>query len=157
MDKQFSNFLEVFKKLHINIPFVDALEQIPSYAKFMKEILSNKWKLEENEIVALTKEYSAIFQHKLPPKQRDPESFNILCTIGNSHFDRPLCDLRANINLMAFLVYKKLELGDTKPTMFHCNQRIDQSNVWNLSLKMYLSRLTNLEEPVYSYYSWSTF
>ena len=42
LDRQFSKFLEVFKKLHINIPFADALEQMPSYVKFIKEILSNK-------------------------------------------------------------------------------------------------------------------
>ena len=60
LDKQFSKFLEVFKKLQINIPFADALEQMPSYVKFMKEILSNKRKLEEHETVALTEECSAI-------------------------------------------------------------------------------------------------
>ena len=41
-DKQFTKFMEVFKKLHINIPFANALEQMPSYVKFMKDILSNK-------------------------------------------------------------------------------------------------------------------
>ncbi|QHO06577.1 Retrotransposon gag protein [Arachis hypogaea] len=41
-DKQFSRFLEVFKKLQINIPFAEALEQMPLYAKFMKELLTNK-------------------------------------------------------------------------------------------------------------------
>ena len=50
LDKQFAKFLEVFKKLHINIPFVDALAQMPSYAKFLKEILGNKRKLEDYEI-----------------------------------------------------------------------------------------------------------
>ena len=40
LDKQFTKFMEVFKKLHINIPFTDALEQMPSYVKFMKDILS---------------------------------------------------------------------------------------------------------------------
>ena len=40
LDKQFTKFIEVFKKLHINIPFADALEQMPSYVKFMKDILS---------------------------------------------------------------------------------------------------------------------
>ncbi|WP_431164029.1 hypothetical protein, partial [Flagellimonas beolgyonensis] len=47
LDKQFAKFLEVFKKLHINLPFAEALEQMPSYAKFMKGILSRKLKLEE--------------------------------------------------------------------------------------------------------------
>ena len=47
LDKYFSKFLELFKKLHINIPFVVALAQMPSYAKFLKEILGNKRKLED--------------------------------------------------------------------------------------------------------------
>ncbi|KAL2498219.1 Uncharacterized protein Adt_23769 [Abeliophyllum distichum] len=54
LDQQFKKFFEVFKKLQINIPFADTLAQILSYAKFMKEILSNKRKLEEHETVMLT-------------------------------------------------------------------------------------------------------
>ena len=53
LDKQFSKFLEVFKKLHINIPFADVLAQMPSYAKFLKEIFKNKRKLEDFETVKL--------------------------------------------------------------------------------------------------------
>ena len=40
LDKQFTKFLEVFKRLNINIPFAEALEHIPSYVKFMKGIYS---------------------------------------------------------------------------------------------------------------------
>ncbi|KAL5569770.1 hypothetical protein UlMin_026345 [Ulmus minor] len=47
LDNQFSQFLNIFKSLHINLPFVDMLEQMPKYAKFLKDILSNKRKLEE--------------------------------------------------------------------------------------------------------------
>jgi len=61
LDLQFGNFLEVLKKLDINIPFTKALTRMPSYVKFLKEILSNKRKLEEYETVALTKECSAAF------------------------------------------------------------------------------------------------
>ena len=60
LDQQFAKFLDVFKKLHINIPFADALEQMPSYVKFMKDILSNKRKLGDYETVSLTEECSAI-------------------------------------------------------------------------------------------------
>ena len=66
LDKQFTKFLEVSKKLHINIPFVDALEQMPSYVKFMKEILSNKRRLSDFDTVNLIEECSAILQRKLP-------------------------------------------------------------------------------------------
>ncbi|KAL5578661.1 hypothetical protein UlMin_011103 [Ulmus minor] len=54
LDKQFSKFIDIFKSLHINLPFVDMLEQILKYAKFLKEVLSNKRKLEANEKVMLT-------------------------------------------------------------------------------------------------------
>ena len=52
--------MEVFKKLHINISFVDALEQMPNYVKFIKDILSRKIRLSDFETVNLTEECSAI-------------------------------------------------------------------------------------------------
>ena len=59
-DKQFSKFLDILKKIHINIPFVDALEQMPNYVKFLKDIISKKRRLEEFETVKLSEECSAI-------------------------------------------------------------------------------------------------
>ncbi|XP_037492577.1 uncharacterized protein LOC119369828 [Jatropha curcas] len=46
-DKSFLKFLDVFKKLQINIPFAEAkaLLKMPSYAKFPKDILEQKQKL----------------------------------------------------------------------------------------------------------------
>lgn len=115
-DKQFSQFLEVFKKLHINIPFAEALEQMPSYVKFMKDILSKKRKLGDYEMVALSEECSAVLQKKLPPKLRDPGSFTIPCTIGSIEEMKALCDLGASINLMPLSVFRRLQLGEAKPT-----------------------------------------
>ncbi|XP_062075563.1 uncharacterized protein LOC133779641 [Humulus lupulus] len=116
LDKQFAKFLEVFKKLHINIPFAEALEQMPSYVKFMKEILSNKRKMGDYKIVALTEECSAILQRKLPKKLRDPWSFTIPCTIGEFECKHALCDLGASINLMPLSVFRRLGLGEARPT-----------------------------------------
>ncbi|XP_060967869.1 uncharacterized protein LOC133035734 [Cannabis sativa] len=115
IDKQFSKFVEIFKKLHINIPFIEALEQMPTYLKFMKDILSKKRKLEEFEMVALTDECSAVLQKKLPPKLKDPGSFNIPCSIGGSIQTKALCDLGASINLMPLSMFKRLKLGEAKP------------------------------------------
>ena len=109
-------FLEVFKKLHINIPFAEALAQMPSYAKFLKDILSKKRRLEDYETVMLTEECSAIIQKKLPSKLQDPGSFTIPCNIGNVEFIKALCDLGASINLMPLSIFRKLGLGDVKPT-----------------------------------------
>ncbi|KAI4315930.1 hypothetical protein L6164_023958 [Bauhinia variegata] len=114
LEKQFAKFLEVFKKLHINIPFAEALEQMPSYVKFMKDILSRK--LQDYETIALTEECSAILQKKLPQKLEDPGSFTIPCVIGQEYFSKALCHLGASINLMLLSVYKKLNIGEAKPT-----------------------------------------
>ena len=109
--------MEVFKKLHINIPFVDALEQMPSYVKFMKDILSQKRRLADSETVNLTEECSAILQRKLPQKLKDPGSFIIPCAIGNAIFERALCDLGASINLMPLSIFKRLGIGEARPTI----------------------------------------
>ena len=106
LDKQFAKFMEVFKKIHINIPFVDVLEQMLSYVKFMKYILSKKRRFLDFEIVNLIEEFSAILQRKLQQKLKDPGSFTILCTIRNSIFERALCDLGGSINLMPLSIFR---------------------------------------------------
>ena len=108
--------MEAFKKLHINIPFADALEQMPSYVKFMKDILSKKRRLSEFETVNLTEEYSATLQRKLLQKLKDPGSFTIPCKIRNSIFERALCDLGGSINLMPLSIFRRLGLGEARPT-----------------------------------------
>ena len=82
-DKQFGKFLEILKQLHINIPLVEALQQMTNYVKFMKDVLTNKRKLGEFETVALTNECSLLLHTKIPPKMKDPGSFTIPCSIGN--------------------------------------------------------------------------
>ena len=90
---------------------------MPSYVKFMKDILSNKRRLSDFETVNLIKECSAILQRKLPQKLKDPSSFTIPCTIGNSIFERALCDLGASINLMPLSIFRQLGLSEARPTI----------------------------------------
>ncbi|XP_010276569.1 PREDICTED: uncharacterized protein LOC104611284 [Nelumbo nucifera] len=116
LEKEFGKFLEVFKSLHINIPFADTLAQMPHYAKFLKEILANKKKLGDVATVALNEECSAILLNKLPHKLKDLGSFTIPCTIGSLKIEKALCDLGASINLMPYLVFKKLGLDERQPT-----------------------------------------
>ncbi|XP_061368564.1 uncharacterized protein LOC133311525 [Gastrolobium bilobum] len=114
--QQYSKFLDIFKKLQINIPFAEALENMPNYAKFMKDLLSRKRKLKECETVTLTEECSAIIQKKLPPKLQDPGSFSIPIEIGNINVGKALCDLGASINLMPLSICKALGIHELKPT-----------------------------------------
>ncbi|KAL6553812.1 hypothetical protein OROMI_019485 [Orobanche minor] len=87
-----------------------------SYAKFLKDILANKRKLEEHETVMLTEESSAIIQQKLPPKLKDPGTFTVPCTIGKINCGKALCDLGASINLMPLSIFQKLNMGEAKAT-----------------------------------------
>ena len=109
-------YLEMFKKIQMNIPFIEAISHMPHYAKFLKEIVSNKKKLEEYATIALTEECSAVIQNKLPPKLKDPGSFTIPCTIGTCGIDKSLCDLGASINLMPLSIFQKLGMGELKPS-----------------------------------------
>ncbi|KAK4731656.1 hypothetical protein R3W88_024644 [Solanum pinnatisectum] len=86
-------FISKFKQLSINVPLIEALEQVPWYAKFMKDMVTKK-----------------------RAKKEDPGGFTIPCTIGLLHFAKALCDLGASINLVPLYIYKKLGLGDPKPT-----------------------------------------
>ncbi|XP_025640968.1 uncharacterized protein [Arachis hypogaea] len=115
-DKQFSRFLEVFRKYQINILFAEALEQMPLYAKFMKELLTNKKNWKESETVMLTKECSAIIQQDLPEKMQDLGSFLISCTIEDITIKKVLCDLGASINLMLLSLMRKLQIDEVKRT-----------------------------------------
>jgi hypothetical protein len=89
-----------------------------SYAKFLKEILSNKRKLEECEAVALMVDYSALLLNQLPQKMKDPDSFTLSCSIGNVKLKKTLCDPGVSVSLMPKSFFNKLEIGDLKPIKF---------------------------------------
>ena len=95
---------------------MEALENMLSYVKFMKNILESKKKLEEYGTITLTEECSAILQKKLPPKLQDPGSFAIPFSIGNRVSRKSLCDLGASINLMPLSMFKRLKLEVLKST-----------------------------------------
>ncbi|KAK5839297.1 hypothetical protein PVK06_008073 [Gossypium arboreum] len=89
---------------------------MPTYAKFLKELLTNRRKFEELSTVELNEECSVILQNKLPTKLKDPGSFTIPCLIGSLNVEKALADLGASINLMPYKMFKQLGLGEPKPT-----------------------------------------
>ncbi|XP_017221328.1 uncharacterized protein LOC108198059 [Daucus carota subsp. sativus] len=116
LEKQYEKFLKMFREIHISIPFADALAQMPLFAKFMKQVLSNRKKLEAVETISLNEECSAVIQREIPPKLKDPGSFSLPCTIGQVGVKRALCDLGASVSLMPHSIYKRLGLGELKKT-----------------------------------------
>ncbi|KAA3465761.1 Integrase, catalytic core [Gossypium australe] len=105
-DKQFGKFLKLLKKLHINLPFLEALSQMPDSRKFLKDLLTNKRKLDEESHVELNAVCSTMLQNKLPRKLKDPGSFTIPCLIGSLSVDNALADLGASINVMPYKMFK---------------------------------------------------
>lgn len=77
--------------------------------------MSNKKKLEDDKIIALTAECIAIIQNNMPPKLKDPSSFSIPCVIGKFVIDKALCDLGFSISLMPLSICEKINLGDLIP------------------------------------------
>ncbi|CAJ2644793.1 unnamed protein product [Trifolium pratense] len=89
---------------------------MPSYAKFLKELLTKKRKPLDDEMVSMTEECSALIQRKLPQKKKDLGSFTIPCSIGNLTIGKALCDLGASINLMSLSMMKKIPGAVANPT-----------------------------------------
>ena len=116
LEERFSKFLNMFKKIEINIPFLEALTQMPHYAKFMKDLLRKNRKFTEEGIVSLNATCSAIIQKSIPEKMQDLGSFTIPWMIGNADMGKALCDSGASINLMPLSVAKRLSLRKLTPT-----------------------------------------
>ncbi|GKE66071.1 aspartic peptidase, partial [Tanacetum coccineum] len=114
--EQFRKFFKNLQHLSINIPFVEALEQMPKYAKFMKDLLTNKVKFEETSKVTLNERCSVILINEIPLKEKDLGSFTIPCAIGRIGTNKALADVGASISLMSYSMFVRLELDESKPT-----------------------------------------
>jgi hypothetical protein len=112
-EKEVSKFMEIFRKLHVNIPFSDLVLKVPRYARYLKEIMASKRKIPQEERVDMTAQCSVILTRQLPKKEKDPGIFTLPCEIGNEKF-RGLCDLGASINIMPLSIYKRLNIGQMK-------------------------------------------
>ncbi|KAM1818309.1 hypothetical protein ACFX11_000115 [Malus domestica] len=108
------DILETFRKVQVNIPFLDAIKQVPRYAKFLKELCTTRKRMSTKEVVKVGENVSAILQRKLPPKCKDPGSFTIPCVIGNTRFESAMLDLGASINVMPYSIYASINLGGLK-------------------------------------------
>ncbi|CAN6711702.1 unnamed protein product [Malus baccata var. baccata] len=113
-EEEEKDVLETFRKVHVNIPLLDAIKQILKYAKCLKKLCTTKKRTREKEVVHVSENVSAILQRKLPPKCKDPGSFTIPCVIGNTRFNSAMLDLGASINVMPYSVYASMNLGALK-------------------------------------------
>ncbi|KAL0319983.1 UNVERIFIED_CONTAM: hypothetical protein Sradi_5259800 [Sesamum radiatum] len=110
-DEHMREILDTFKKVKINIPLLDAIKKILKYAKFLKELCTDKRKLTDKERIIFGKNVSAVINRKLPEKCKDPSMFKLPCVIGNKRIERAMLDLGASINVMPYSVYQALNLS----------------------------------------------
>ncbi|KAM1721221.1 hypothetical protein ACFX12_022783 [Malus domestica] len=113
-EEEETDVLETFRKVHVNIPLLDAIKQILKYAKCLKKLCTTKKRVREKEVVHVSENVSAMLQRKLPPKCKDPGNFTIPCVIGNTRFEHAMLDLGASINVMPYSVYASMNLGALK-------------------------------------------
>jgi hypothetical protein len=90
-----SEILEHLHQVKVNLPLLHLIKQMPLYAKVIKDLCTVKRKHHVKKTAFLTKQVSAIIQHKVPPKYKDPGCPTISCTIGDYNIERALLDLRA--------------------------------------------------------------
>nr|GEU64923.1 DNA-directed DNA polymerase [Tanacetum cinerariifolium] len=112
-----AKFMEIFRDLHFELSFADALVHMPKFVPMFKKLINNKDKLIELTKTPLNENCSAVVLKKLPKKLDDPGRFLIPCDFLKFDNCLALSDLGASINLMPLSIWKKLRLptlNDTK-------------------------------------------
>ncbi|GJW03587.1 reverse transcriptase domain-containing protein [Tanacetum coccineum] len=97
MEAQYGKFLDIICVVRINVPLVDVLAGMPNYGKFLKDLISNKHKIEQISTAFLSDESSTMIQNKVPPKFRDPRSFLIPCNFNKAFSSNALANLAENM------------------------------------------------------------
>ncbi|RVW66621.1 hypothetical protein CK203_065442 [Vitis vinifera] len=108
--------LKVLKQVKINIPLLDMIKQVPTYAKFLKDLCTMKKMIKLSKKTFLTEQVSAIIKNKVIVKNKDPGYPTISVQIGDSFVERALFDLGDNVNLLPYSIYKQLGLGELMTT-----------------------------------------
>ncbi|GJS02068.1 hypothetical protein Tco_0318576 [Tanacetum coccineum] len=103
--------MESLKKIKSNRPFLKEIRQSDEYPKFMKGLVANKPLTMENEDIRINHICSAFLLNQLLPKEKDPKSFILPCSIGRLDFNNALADLGASISIMPFSMYNRLGIG----------------------------------------------
>ena len=110
-----TEILEVLRQVKVNIPLLDMIKQVPTYAKILKDLCTVKRGFNVNKKAFLTKQVSAIIECKTPVKYKDPGCPTISVNIGFTCVEKALLDLGASVNLLPYSMYKQLGLEERKP------------------------------------------
>ncbi|GJZ22029.1 reverse transcriptase domain-containing protein [Tanacetum coccineum] len=109
-------FMEMFRNLHFELSFADALLHMPKFAPMFRKLLNNKDKIIDLIKTPVNENCSAVILKKFPEKLGDPGRFLIPCDFPEMDECLALADLGASINLMPLSVWEKLNLPDLTKT-----------------------------------------
>lgn len=118
--RHYARFLDIFSQLQINIPVSEALEQMPTYAKFMKDILTKKRRYTYQETITLGASCSIIIKRTLPWKEGNLGRVTLSVTIGNEYIGKALIDLGSRIKLILLSMVQRIgniKMKSTKMTL----------------------------------------
>ncbi|KAD6453731.1 hypothetical protein E3N88_08437 [Mikania micrantha] len=102
---------EVFKQVKINLPLLDAIKQVPVYAKYLKELCTQKRQHKLPKKLDVNVQVSAILSGAHPPKLEDPGTPLISIQIGDFTSERALLDLGASISILPGSLYDQFDFG----------------------------------------------
>jgi len=110
---------------YVNILLLDAM-QVPTYAKYLRDILNNKKPLPKTKVIKITEECNEVILNKFLEKKKDPGCPTIDCSIGRQHFEHALSDLGASVSVMPKVIFDKLNHTTLSPTLIYL-QLADES------------------------------
>ena len=108
--------LEIFKQVKVNIHVLDIIQQVPTHAKILKDLCTQKRHTQVPKKVFLAAGLSEVLSQSIPVKYKDLGCPTISCTIGDKKINKCLLDLGASLNLLPYSVYQQLGLGELKLT-----------------------------------------
>ena len=107
-----NQILEMFKQVKVNIPLLDMIQQVPTYAKFLKALCTKKKTTNVLKKAFLVASISTYLSSHMPVKYKDSGSPTISCFIEETIIDKALLDLGVSVNILPYSVYEKLEIEE---------------------------------------------
>ena len=93
--------------MKVNIPLLDVIKQVPTYAKFLNDLCTIKRGLNVSKKAFLTEQVISIIQCKSPVKYKYLGCPTISVMIREMCVEKTLLDLGATVNLLPYSVYKQ--------------------------------------------------
>nr|XP_043622489.1 uncharacterized protein LOC122594077 [Erigeron canadensis] len=132
---------EIFKQVKINIPLIDIIKQVPAYAKYLKELCTQKRHHKLPKKIVLNEEVSAVVMAILPPKLQDPGAPLITIQVGDFKMNKALLDMGAGVSILPGMLYDQYDFGplekvDTTLVMADLSLKLPRGIVQDVIVKV---------------------